>query len=274
MHLFSHKLNPFCSSSVNLGPVYMERLFECLLIKRGQLDIRFLQHSDKLKLFLQYLKDHTAKARQGEKRFVSFYFAYFLQQWIRWSAESPACGPIRLEAMGHYRHYLKSAEESEESRYYSQWQIGLLSDQLHYPWQTVQKELLQAGAIDPTRGEGIREIIAHYVSLQDWENAYVFSSYACLHHFDKNPIATRRWFVDWVSYSWRVLEMHCVICCRLNYREEAENSYQQLIAWLIANPTEFDQLEIKQVHALRELFQCRENNYQLSVTRLVPIARK
>lgn len=264
MHLFTNTLNPFTVSSVNLGPVYMERLFECLLIKKGQHDISFLPRVDKIKLFLQYLKDNAAKASGNEKRFISFYVAYFLQERARLSAHSAGMASERLEVLQQYRHYLKSAKEREESKYYSQWQIGLLSDQLHYPWQTVQKELLQAGAVDPLRGEGIREIIAHYVSLEDWENAYVFSSYARLHHFNKNPIAIRRWYVDLESYSWRVLATHYVICSNLDYNEEAEQIYQQLIAWFISNPTEFNQRDVKQIHAMREFFRSRRDSYQLS----------
>ncbi len=262
MFSFSQKLTPFSSSSINLGPAYIDRLFDVVLAKEGVPVSHVKSRVERLQLYQVYLCQQRTKVKSEMKPYLSFYYAYFLQ--ALGNEPGHLLSPSEVEeAILNYRWYLKSSLKQEESRFYAQWQIGRLLDQEHSPWILVQKELLLAVRLDNERGESIREIVTHYMSSEDWENAYLFSTYARHHYFDRNPMATRRWHVNIACYNWRALERHLTISRQLHLDREAEQVYQQLIEYFVKYPNELNETEMAWIKSMRRYLKRHSDNYQL-----------
>jgi hypothetical protein len=89
----------------------------------------------------------------------------------------------------------------------------------------VEESLQKAAALDPIRGEPAKKIVEHYMGAREWKKAYPHSKEAMEKYFDKNPVAHRRWFVDFDAYNWSVLARHHTICLYLGYVREAEEAH-------------------------------------------------
>ena len=253
MHLsLSSKLNPFSAFSISLGPLYAERLFECLLQKEGVKCLYEMTLTDKFESCIDWLKTYLKKERSKDSLFVQFYLGYFYQLI---SSNS--------EALHYYQSYLVLTKGTEESRYYAQWQTGILLDRLNYSWPVVRESLAKANAIDPLRGEPIKYIIQYYIQRSEWEKAYPYSNFAKKHYFKKNPIAIRRWYVDFDSYNGSIMDTHILICNKLGLLEEAERTHIQLLNYVIEHIHEFAKVEKYLIQMVNNLYHKPANKQTL-----------
>lgn len=212
MFPFRSKIDPFSALTINLGPLYVERVFDSLLTREGVKGVVQMSATERFTLYLEYLKKNIDIHNHTQYAVTQFYKGYFYQQLAAHSIGQETARHFEEKALCYYQNYLELAEREEESRYYAQWQMGMLQDELGYTWAMVEDSLLRAGAIDSVRGEAVKKIVEHYMDTREWKKAYSHSKSAVEKYLDKNPVANRRWFVDFDAYNWTVLTRHNKIC--------------------------------------------------------------
>jgi pentatricopeptide repeat protein len=252
MKLFGNNIDPFSEFTINLGPAYISRLFEMLLIKKGVADVHKLSYSDRLQKYIDLLETNNQKGNHTKRAIICFYLAHFNHQLADNLSESKI--KFYEKAIYHYQSYLKLTKGAEQSKFYAQWQVGMLLDYLQYPWAAAQDELLKARTIDLCRGEAIKKIIDHYLSTEEWPIAYLFSSYSIEHFYDRNPIASRCWYVDFNCYNWKVLDTQIQVCCKTGKYKEAETVYQELLNYVLEHLYDFNLPAINYIHSIGNSF--------------------
>ncbi|HXB33970.1 MAG TPA: hypothetical protein VNV35_11130 [Puia sp.] len=224
MFSFRSKIDPFSTFTINLGPLYLERVFDSLLTRGGVKGLVQMNGAERYALYMDYLKSKINVHNHTQYAVTQFYKGYFDQQLATHSIGSETVRHFQEKALCYYHNYLELAKRDDESRFYAQWQTGVLQDTLNFAWQTVEESLQKAAAIDPMRGEPIKKIVEHHIGTREWKKAYPRSKEALEKYFDKNPVAHRRWFVDFEAYNWSVLARHHTICLFLGYVREAEEA--------------------------------------------------
>jgi hypothetical protein len=178
--------------------------------------------------------------RRGEYPVIQFYKGHFYQQLAQHSSNIKNIQHFRERALCFYQNYLElNDDRSDESKYYAQWQTGMLQDSLCYPWLLAENSLLKASAIDPLRGEAIKKIIEHYMRYRDWSSAYHYSTIAIEQFFDKNPVARRRWFIDFAAYNQNVIRTNRFICYKLGYLKEISAANGTVNHQTVSQPGKF-----------------------------------
>lgn len=205
MSIFHSKPDPFCSFSIDLGPLYIERVFDYILTKEGIEGVSRMQDADRLVKYVDYLNLCGSKAHPPAHSYELFYKGHFYQRLARCAGLEPDNLHYCETALYHYRDYLESSHQIDESRFYAQWQTGILQETMQYPWPLVEAALAKAQSIDPLRGEPIRQIIQHYMGEKKWAKALPFSCHSVEKYFNRSPIHIRRWFVDDNAYNWNVI---------------------------------------------------------------------
>jgi hypothetical protein len=232
MFPFRSRIDPFAAFTINLGPLYVERVFDSLLTREGVKGVTQMNAGERYALFLDYLKTNINVHSHTQYAITQFYKGYFFHQLASHSISQELTRHFQEKALCYYQNYLELAEREEESRYYAQWQTGMLQDRLNYPWPSVEDSLQKATVLDPVRAESVKKIVEHYIDTREWQKAYSHSKLAKEKYFDKNPVAHRRWFVDFDAYNWSVLNRHRTICIYLGYMQEAEeaNSRKKMVS--------------------------------------------
>jgi hypothetical protein len=220
MALFQTKIDPFSSFTINLGPLYVERVFDSLLIRQGVNAVGCMGAAERFEHYLDYLKRKTNPKNHTQYAVTQFYKGHFYQQLANHSIQKDSGQHFREKALCYYQNYLELSARPEESRYYAQWQTGVLQNLLNYSWPLAEDSLVKASAIDGLRGEAMKRIIDHYVRTRNCKRAYPYSSIAINKFVDKNPVANRRWFVEFDAYDWSMLKTHRIICYKLGYITE------------------------------------------------------
>lgn len=175
---------------------------------------------ERLGNYLEYLKQKTRTNHRIQYSFIQFYKAHFYHQLAHHSVGRKDVQHFGEKALCYYQTYLELSDQADESKYYAQWQIGMLQDILKYPWMLVEDALLKASAVDPLRGEAVKKIIEHYIQVKEWQMAHHYSQLAMARFWGKNPVAHRRWFVDFDAYDWHIVRAHRTICNKLGYSTE------------------------------------------------------
>src|ERR1700742_4433082 len=222
MFPFRSKIDPFSAYTINLGPLYVERVFDALLTKEGIKAMVQMSAPERFTLYLDYLKTNINVHNHTQYAVTQFFKGHFYQQLAVHSIAGETARHFQEKALCYYQNYLELAEREDESRFYAQWQMGALQDILNYAWPLVEESLQKAAAADLMRGEPAKKIIEYYIGAREWKRAYPHSKTAIERFFDKNPVAHRRWFVDFEAYNWSVLTRHHTICLYLGYVREAE----------------------------------------------------
>ncbi len=212
MFPFRSRIDPFSAFTINLGPLYVERVFDSLLTREGVKAVVQMNASERFTLYLDYLKSNLNVHNHTQYAVTQFYKGHSSQQLAAHSISQETARHFQEKALCYYQNYLELADREEESRYYAQWQTGMLQDMLSYPWPMVEDSLRKAAALDPLRGEATKKMVEHYTSTREWEKAYIHSKSAVDKYLDKNPVACRRWFVEFDAYNWSVLARHHKIC--------------------------------------------------------------
>jgi hypothetical protein len=253
MSFFRSNINPFCSFTIDLGPLYVERVFDSLLTLDGVKNVIRMDPVDRFERYLTYLRGKTGVSTREEYSFIQFYKGHFYQQLAEHLATPEYRQHIREKALCAYQAYLELVGHLDESHYYAQWQTGVLQDLLKYPWPQVEESLLFAGAVDPMRGEASKRLIDQYIRQKQWKSAYALSSIAMSHFFDKNPAAKRAWFIDFNAYNWNVPNKHLTICYKLRYLREAQETYSRMQTYETAHREEFSDSDIRHIHFLEKI---------------------
>ncbi len=254
MPLFRSKIDPFSSYTINLGPLYLERVFDSLLTRQGIQQVVLMSAKERFERYLDYLKKRTDPGNRVQYAVIQFYKGHFYQQLANHCSHHETAQHFLEKASCYYQTYLELLERQDESRYYAQWQIGMIQHMLKYPWAQTESSFLQAGAIDPLRGEACKKIVEHYMQKKDWGNAYQHSTVAMKAFFDKNPIAHRRWFIDFGAYNWNVINAHLTICYKLGYLREARKAYDQMVRYELSHLDELKKFELHHIHTLKRIF--------------------
>jgi len=170
--------------------------------------------------YLDYLRAFGNVASRNRYTVIQFYRGHFYQQLANHSISKEFARQHQEKALCYYQTYLALGAHHDESWYYVQWQAGMLQEVLHYPWIEIEKTFLKATSIDPLRGEANKRIVQHYIRGREWKKAYHYSLIAKERFLDKNPVAQRRWFVDFDAYDWNILRAHRVIMYKLGLLKE------------------------------------------------------
>lgn len=252
--LFNRQPKLFSSFTVNLGPLYVERVIDRLLTKEGVSDVVRMTATDRYEHYISYLKDGIAKSTRKQYTLTQLFMGHFYQQQAILSNREESRQHFLEKALCHYQCYLDLPAFPNEGRYYAQWQAGVLQDQLGYPWRLAECALHAATTIDPLRGEAHRYITLHYVRQRDWMTAYRYSQKAIEQFFDHNPIANRYWQVNFEAYNWSLLHTHLSICYKLGSINEAIATYDRMLRYELEHLHEFKNSDIRQIHSLQKIF--------------------
>ena len=153
------------------------------------------------------------------------------------------------KAIGYYSEVTNLPDASIETRYFSQFKVGCIMDLLAYPWLETMEALIKAYIIDPIRGESIKHIILHYTNLQDWKQAYIYTSFAMRTFLNSNPAHLRTNFVDHSFYNWEAAEFHRSVCAALNRKQEAEDANKELLKIIQRKPEYFNNASLEKIKA-------------------------
>ena len=179
-------------------------------------------------------------------------------RWVFMTAQSYAAAGCYYEegeekkrlfqkAIQYYDETAGLLDADIESRFFAQWQSGCIMDLLETSWSESQEVFFKAYMIDPIRGESIKNIIFHYIRIEDWKQAYVYSNFARNTFFNRSPGHLRFRFVDYRFYNWEVLEIHIQVCKKLGRKKEADDVYRELIKLTQRKPEYFERDDLERI---------------------------
>ena len=186
-------------------------------------------------------------------------------RWIFYTAQSyhdSACFPNNKEenherlrrSMKYYKERVTRPDGYYEEIFYAQYRIGTIMRALEEPWNLCLNELLKAHNIDPLRGEPIKAIIDYYLAMGEWNNAYIFTTLGKKLYHGKNPYPKRLLFVDETTYAWKFLEAHSAACFYTNRKDEAKQTYLEMLKISKERPEFFTQQDIQKIQSNAQFF--------------------
>lgn len=186
-------------------------------------------------------------------------------RWIFYTAQSyhdSACVPDNRQeneerlrrSMKYYKERISRNDGYPEEIFYSQFRIGTIMRVLEMPFSDTLNELLKAYSMDPLRAEPIKAIIDHYLSVGEWNNAYLFSKFAKVNFHGKNPYPQRLLFVDEALYIWKILEVHAAASFYTGRRDEAKQTFQEMVEISRQQPQYFTQDDLQKIQMNSQFF--------------------
>lgn len=157
-------------------------------------------------------------------------------------------------AIKFYKERVERTDGYEEERYYSQLRISSIMRMMELPWDQVHQEALKAYAMDPLRAESIKLICDYYLSVGEWNLAYLYTKFCKVNFHGKNPYPTRLLFVDEALYKWKILETHAGACYYTGKMDEAKSNYQELTEILKRNPELFTPEDVNKIKSNSQFF--------------------
>jgi glycosyltransferase involved in cell wall biosynthesis len=212
---------------------------------KGNIPAKYLSHAHVLE---KYIND----SRQDPR-------------WIFYTAQSwhdSACVPDNKEenderlrrSMKYYKERVARPDGYPEEIFYAQYRIGTIMRAMEEPWNLALNELLKAYSFDPLRGEPIKAIIDYYLAVGEWHNAYLFSSFGKKNFHGKNPYPGRLLFVDETLYVWKFLECHAAACFYTNRRDEAKQTYLEMVKISKEQPQYFTPDDLQKINSNAQFF--------------------
>ena len=186
-------------------------------------------------------------------------------RWIFYTAQSyhdSACVPDNKDenderlrrSMKYYKERVSRPDGYPEEIFYAQYRIGTIMRAMEEPWNLALNELLKAYSFDPLRGEPIKAIIDYYLAVGEWHNAYLFSSFGKKNFHGKNPYPQRLLFVDETLYVWKFLECHAATCFYTNRRDEAKQTYLEMVKISKEQPQYFTPDDLQKIQMNAQFF--------------------
>lgn len=157
-------------------------------------------------------------------------------------------------SLKYYKERIGRTDGYEEERFYSQFRVGTIKKALELPWAEVHQEFLKAYSMDPLRAEPIKAIIDYYLTVGEWNMAYLYTKFAKENFHGKSPYPTRLLFVDESLYMWRILEVHSAACFYTGRKQEANETYNQLQEIIKKSPQYFTQQDIDKINSNAQFF--------------------
>lgn len=208
--------------------------------------------ADKYKKHAAVLEDYIDNKDRNSR------WVFYTAQSYHDSASIPDNRPENEErlrrALKYYGERVNRTDGYEEERFYSQFRLGTIKRSLEYPWSETLNEFLKAYSMDPLRAEPLKAIIDYYLSVGEWNNAYLFTKAAKGTFHGKNPYPTRLLFVDESLYIWRLLEVHSAACFYTGRKEEASSTYKELLEAIKRFPQYFTQDDIAKINSNAQFF--------------------
>lgn len=158
-------------------------------------------------------------------------------------------------SLRYYKERVSRTDGYAEEIFYAQYRVGAIMRILEMPWNETLQELLKAYTIDPLRAESIKVIIDYYLQVGDWNNAYLFSKFAKANFHGKSPYPTRLLFVDEALYTWKIAEAHSAACYYTNRKQEANETYNEILNMIKIKPDAFTQADIDKITGNAKFFQ-------------------
>lgn len=158
-------------------------------------------------------------------------------------------------SMKYYKERVSRPDGYPEEIFYAQYRIGTIMRSLEEPWSLTLNELLKAYNFDVLRGESIKTIIDYYLTVGEWHNAYLFSSFGKKNYHDKNPYPQRLLFVDETLYVWKFLEAHSAASFYTGRKDEAKQTYQEMIKISKEKPEHFTPEDLQKIQLNSQFFQ-------------------
>lgn len=212
---------------------------------QGDIAEKYASHSYKLEAYIN-------KNRQDPR-----WIFYTAQSWHDAASikDNKEENDERLRrSLKYYRERVQRPDGYAEEIYYAQYRIGTIMRILEEPWHLTQMELLKAYQIDPMRGESIKVIIDHYLMMQDWHMAYLYSKFAKTTFHGKNPYPTRLLFVDEATYVWKFAEAHAAAAFYTGRMDEAKQTYQEIVNLTKTHPQYFTPDDLNKIQMNGQFF--------------------
>lgn len=186
-------------------------------------------------------------------------------RWIFYTAQSyhdSSSIPDNMEeneerlrrSLKYYRERVSRHDGYPEEIFYSQFRIGVIMKKMEEPWNLCLSEFLKAYSLDPIRCEPIKAIVDHYLSVGEYNNAYLFSKFAKITYHQKNPYPQRLLFVDESLYSWKLLESHAAASFYTNRKDEGRESYMEMVELSKKMPNLFNQDDLNKMQSNASAF--------------------
>jgi len=157
-------------------------------------------------------------------------------------------------SLKYYRERVARPDGYEEERFYSQFRIGTIMKALEEPWSHTQQELLKSYSMDPLRGEPIKVIVDYYLSVGEWNMAYLYTKFMKVTFHNNNPYPKRLLFVDEVLYAWKILEAHAAACFYTGRKDEASMNFRELQEVMRKRPEIFSQDDVIKINSNSQHF--------------------
>ena len=157
-------------------------------------------------------------------------------------------------ALKYYKERVNRTDGYEEERYYSQLRIGSIMKMMECPWEETHQALLKAYIMDSSRAESIKVIIDYYLSVGEWNMAYLYSKFCKANFYGKNPYPKKLLFIDESLYSWRILEVHAAACYYTGRVDEARANFQELLEVVKKNPQLFGPEDMAKINTNAQFF--------------------
>jgi len=143
-------------------------------------------------------------------------------------AQSYKDGGDTEKAIEWYRKRVGMFNGFYEERYYSQFTIGLLYEISNKPLNETLIEYLKCSELDDLRAEHLLNAIIILQRLGLYQTSYILSSNAVEKYHNKNPYPNRLLFIDYGTYSEKILNVH-------NINKKVLNKYDKINGYEI-NP--------------------------------------
>lgn len=157
-------------------------------------------------------------------------------------------------ALKYYKERAERPDGFPEERFYAQFRVGVAMKMLEYPWKDTHQELLKAYTMDIMRAEPIKAIIDYYMSVQEWQLAYMYSKFAKINFHGKNPYPKRLLFIDETLYGWKILESHSASCFYTGRKDEARANYNEMLDVIRRSPNLFTPEDIQKINSNAQFF--------------------
>jgi glycosyltransferase involved in cell wall biosynthesis len=211
----------------------------------GDIPAKYLSHAHKL-------EEYINKDRKDPR------WIFYTAQSYHDSASTPNNREENEErwrrSLKYYRERVSRPDGYPEEIFYSQYRIGMIMRSMEEPWNLCLNELLKAYSMDPARGEPTKAIIDHYLSLGEFNNAYLFSKFARVTYHEKNPYPKRLLFVDESLYAWKFLEVYSAACFYTNRKEEAKAAFNEMVKISKQQPHLFTQEDLMKLESNSKAF--------------------
>jgi tetratricopeptide (TPR) repeat protein len=173
---------------------------------------------------------------------------YLYSRWVYYMAQTYAEVSNLVKALEYYEKRTE-IKNGLEDIYISYIKIAELKHRLGYDINEVIYSYLKCTKENPYRIEHFIPIINHYISIEDYHTAYVYSSYA-VRFAGKNPEYTTL-LIDSSVYNWRIYDLHNITSWWSGRIDEAKETFvklwEQVEKGLVIDKSDVDRLTSNKV---------------------------